>query len=135
MIKVLKLFFLSTFTLILMVASLEVCAASVKSKDTVVWQAQWASYFGKVMPATFVQLNDSGKYSATWLSNPAVTGYINMTTTPNSFEGLTYAQTNGDACTLSGVIHGTSANGTYYCRGGDHGNVSALITAGNKATN
>lgn len=101
--------------------------------DTTMWSFEWYSQKSPSTPAIpgiFVKLDDNGKYYVAWYYNPVVTGYMYMSTTSSSFEGQTYTQSNGDICTMSGVIKGDAASGSYYCKGGDTGTLTAVITVG-----
>lgn len=126
--------FLILSTLLLLTAIPSTISFADPADDTTMWQIVWHSDYGGSVDGIFVQLTDTGKYYVAWYGNPVVTGYMNMTTTPTSFQGQTYQQSNGDSCAISGTISGSKAYGNYSCISKDLGTLTAVITVGKKPT-
>jgi hypothetical protein len=103
--------------------------------QTEIWHCTWAS---SIYPGSSyflsVKLNDFNEYYTQWDAEPPevmhVTGDMYIIKTTDSFQGETYYQTNGDHCTVGGIIKGVNVSGQYYCKSGDKGSVTGYITYG-----
>lgn len=124
----------------LMASAVLLCAASsafaasqTASWTAATWTVSWlGNGWAKAMPAEFDQKNPHGEYKTHWSGNPPVDGTMLITETKNSFQGRTESQSNGDVCSIFGVITRTSAHvagatGQFSCTQGSQGQITATI--------
>ena len=126
---------LLTSAVLLLTTILPTAVFSAPAGNTTMWQFEWHSdKSSATVPGIFVLLDDNDKWYDVWYTNPVITAYMYMSTTRTTFQGQTDTISNGDTCTLSGIIKDSTASGSYYCKSGDFGTLSAVITVG-KAPN
>jgi hypothetical protein len=135
--KLIAVFLLSSIVSLTAFADSKLPSINTKDTKTEMWHVLWASYNGDAKDdAIFVKLDDVGKYYCQWDDLPPgtghVEGYMYMKETTDSFQGQTYYMTDGDTCTMSGIIQGTNIDGQFYCQLGSTGKLTGYITVGVK---